>query len=156
MTRRAPLASLLLGALALAGCAQVRGKVVAESVRGPVSLTGAVFDAQGRILTLDDGLEEVGRFKSSTTFIAAFYGLALPTWTWDASEELNEALDRYQGEAVINLRAVIEEPNGGEIALAYLTQTQPMIPIWIRVNLTGKVVRRRHRPEEQEPPPRDD
>jgi len=147
--RRRLLGWILVLASLSGGCAQVRGKVVAESAQGPVSLTGSLFDAEGRILTLSDGLEEVGRFSAANRFIAAFYGLAPPTWTWDASEVINEALERYGGEGVVNLRAVVEEPNGGEIFLAYFTQTTPLVPIWIRVRLTGKVVRRRHRPEEE-------
>lgn len=144
------LASLTLLLLPIsAGCAQVRGQISADTAQGPVSVTGSLFDAEGRILTLADGLEEVGRLSTSNRYIAAFYGLAPPTWTWDVSPEINDALQRYGGEGVINLEATVEEPNGGEIFLAFYTQTTPLVPIWIRVRLTGKVVRRRHRPEEE-------
>ncbi len=133
----------LLFLVTLSGCAQVRGKIAADSVKAPVSLTCAVYDTSGKILTLDRDLEVVGKFDTTTRFVSAFYGLALPTWTWDASDFLNQQLERYSGEAIVELRAETEEANGGETLLAFFSQAAPVVPIWIKVRLTGTVVRRR-------------
>lgn len=111
----APLLAALL--LLLGGCAMVRGKISAEDARGPVSLTPHVYGPDGKVLTLGEDLEEVGRFKTTETFYAAFYGLLPPTWTWDASEFCNTQLDRYGGEAIVNLTATVQESGMGEALL---------------------------------------
>lgn len=137
----APLLAALL--LLLGGCAMVRGKITAEDARGPVSLTPHVYGPDGKILTLGEELEEVGRFKTTESFYAAFYGLLPPTWTWDASEFCNTQLDRYGGEAIVNLTATVQESGTGEALLFWYTQANPYFPIWVSVDLEGTVVKRK-------------
>lgn len=133
--------ALLLGCLLLSSCAAVRGRVVAENVPFPVSLTPYLYDAELNLLSVGDGLEACGAFSTEESFLGAFYGFAPMWWTWDASDFLREVVERHGGEGVIDLTATVEESSAAFALYAYLTQTTPLAPIWVTVRLSGTVVR---------------
>ena len=85
------------------GCARSRGRIVAPTVNYPVSLSPVIRDVDGRIL-MEDELEVVGDFKYKyTTVHMIWQTIPLTRTKHDISEELEEQIKAFEGEAVTNL-----------------------------------------------------
>ncbi len=129
---------LLLGA-----CAGGRGYLRASpGLTGPVSLTDAVFDSDGRVLDRDD-LEVVGRFEETGAFWATLASFLSLSGTWDLTPFLNEQMARYGGEAIIDFSA---ETTAGSGWLHYFAALTIVVPSYTQVTVRGDVVRRRQQP----------
>jgi hypothetical protein len=143
-----PVVSIGVAALAIAafasGCAASRASVTADTDRllGPVSLSSTVPGPRGEILGPRD-LDVVGQFSNERTYRSIAWGLLMPWRTWDATTELNEAMRRYQGEAIIELYVSTKSMSGGEALLSIFSVLVPIVPTAITLRMSGKVVRRK-------------
>lgn len=138
-------AVLVIATIASAGCAASRASVSADAdhLLGPVSLSSSVPGPRGEILWRDRDLEIVGRFTRVRTYRAIAWGMLLPWRGWDATDELNEEIRKYNGEAVVDLFVSTESMSGGEVVLAALACLIPIIPTSVTVRISGTVVRRK-------------
>ncbi len=145
MTRATAMAMIASAAIAIAGCAASRASLSADAdhLLGPVSLSSSVPGPRGEVLRRDRDLEVVGRFTREKTFRAIAWGLLLPWRGWDVTDELNEEIRKYNGEAVVDLFVATESMSGGEVMLAALACFVPVIPTSITIRMSGTVVRRK-------------
>jgi hypothetical protein len=128
-----------LGLIALlaAGCAGTEIELTANSsLKGPVSLTGSVYDENGTLLNVGDGLEEVAHFDETRRFWALFVYIRFNGSEWDVTESVNDALEREGGDAILNLD--VEVSGASWMGFAVLI---PIIPSYIDITLRGDVAR---------------
>src|SRR6266404_3238685 len=124
---QAPSRALRLIAMALiaagasgAGCAGSRSAISARSVSYPVSLSPAIRDVDGSVLTAAV-LVKVGTFKYEYATMSMLWTLIpLSRHGQDLSTALTEQIRANSGEAVINLRITNTGDSGIEFK-AFLT-----------------------------------
>lgn len=128
----------------LCACAGGRGYLKASpGLTGPVSMSGSVFDSDGRVLAADD-LEVVGSFETTKTFWATLASYLSLSGTWDLTPYLNEQMALHGGEAIVDFST---EQTDAASWLHYFTALTVVVPSYARVTISGNVVRRRHAPE---------
>lgn len=138
--RAIAIVSLLLSC----ACAGGRGYLKASpGLTGPVSMSGSVFDSDGRVLGERD-LEVVGCFEATKTFWATLASYVSLTGTWDLTPYLNEQMALHGGEAIVDLST---EQTAAAGWLHYFTALTVVVPSYTRVTISGNVVRRRAAPE---------
>lgn len=134
---------LVAGSLFLASCAGGTGYIKAngDELKGPVSITSYIYDSEGRLLEKGRDLDIVGLFTESNSFTSMFYkALPLDSEEWDITPLINEQLDKYNGEAVINFKVEGETPF---FLLGYFGALIPFIPNYVSVTIKGEVVKRK-------------
>ncbi len=116
------------------GCAGTDSYVRARGpLDGPVSLTGGVYDADGRLLTLSNGLREVGKFKARRRVWSLLYFIR--PGPWDVTKLVNRKLAETGGEAVIDLEVTVRAAPYQGIAMFLL-----ILPTYFNVYLKGTIV----------------
>lgn len=132
---------LLVAMAALSGCAGARPRILLDSARYPVSLSGVVPDRNGQPLKPKDQIA-VGRFIAQKAGWAMGYTF-LPLNTVDFSEELNSQVAAVDGEAVVNLMISTLPTGCQSLNLFQFTQILPIFPGCIDVKLEGDIIRSR-------------
>jgi hypothetical protein len=116
------------------GCAGTDSYVRARGpLDGPVSLSGGVYDADGRLLTLSHGLREVGQFKASRRVWSLFYFIR--PGPWDVTKLVNRRLAETGGDAVIDLELTVRAAPYQGIAMFLV-----ILPTYFNVYLKGTIV----------------
>jgi hypothetical protein len=116
------------------GCAGTDSHVRAWGpLDGPVSLTGGVYDADGRLLTLSHGLREVGDFKARRRVWSLLYFIR--PGPWDVTKLVNRRLAETGGDAVIDLEVRVRAAPYQGIAMLLL-----ILPTYFDVYLKGTIV----------------
>jgi hypothetical protein len=132
---------LLVAMTALSGCAGARPRILLDSARYPVSLSGVVPDRDGQPLGPKEHVP-VGRFMAKKTGWAMVYTF-LPLNTVDFSEELNRQVSAVDGDAVVNL-VVSTLPTGCQkLNMFQFTQILPIFLGCVDVKLEGDIIRSR-------------
>ena len=143
------LATTLLLTVALVGCTGARTEIRFDETRYPISMSAWVPDETGRPLGPDD-LEVVGKFKLTGRRWSLIYTAVPLGWPIDLSEEINAAIEKAGGEAVVNLDV--------QAGLPFFPDLFPgglflhWLPVWpgsIIGTIDGDIVRRK-------PPPPDE
>lgn len=133
--------ALILAAMALwlCGCtAGSRCRVTARSVPQPVSCTGCVFDANGRICTAASS-NVVRHIELTKTQWSMFWtAMPLNRPEWDLSPALNKQLQETSGDAVVNLTVKTTTCDGLHGFVAALI---PIIPSYAHLKVEADVVR---------------
>lgn len=120
----------------LVACAGVRCRVIAPQVNQPVSMTPAVFNASGNIVTAGPP-NIVTHFRFKRCNWAVFWTLIpLSSKIVDLSGELNNLLAQYQGDAVVNLTVMTQ----GDWWW-YFTSLMPVIPDYQWIVVEGDIAR---------------
>ena len=128
---------LILGAALLCGCAGAHCRVSAHSVQPPVSCTGCVFDASGKIRTAKPQ-ELVRHIEFSRHNWSMFWtGVPLNQRDWDISPEINANLRQTPGNAVVN---VTLRAQGCNIFHWYFAALLPIIPSYEKITVRGDIV----------------
>jgi hypothetical protein len=129
----------VLGTVLVCGCAGARVTLRADSARYPVSLSGVVRDATGRI---HDGssLTKVGSFRARRTSVGfAYSALTTPT-TYDISDAVNLQVATSCGEAIVNLSVSVSDA----CAVLNFFPFLDALPFWpgcAPVSVVGDIVR---------------
>ncbi len=132
--RRLSLALSLL----LTGCAGARTTVVAGHSRYPVSLSRALRDRDGSLVTAERR-KVVGQFSASHTAWGMVYSAAKLTPRTDISDEVNAQVAAAHGDGIVHLAIVTRA-----CALDYFAFPFGVLPFWpscALVNVTGDIVR---------------
>jgi hypothetical protein len=130
-----PLAGVMVW---LCGCAGSHCRITANSVQAPVSCTGCVFDAAGKIREAKPG-ELVQHVKLSRTNWSMFWrGVPLNQTDWDISQEINNKLKENSGNALLNVKV---NANGADLLDWYFAAILPIIPSYVHVSVEGDVAR---------------
>jgi hypothetical protein len=119
------------------GCAGARTTVVAPTANVPVSLSHAVRDADGTIVSASRR-EVVGAFHDERLAWGVLWSAIKLTPTKDISDEINAQVARAGGDAVINLRIA-----SGGCGWNYVIGFN-LLPVWPGCNklfLDGDIVR---------------
>jgi hypothetical protein len=130
----------VLAALLTLGCTGATANVRAEQARYPLSFSGGVPEAGGKLLIAERDLEVVGHFDESYSEFTAVYGAVGDDGIVDISEDVNEAIAESGGEAVIRLRV-----DAAHCAFNYFGPLT-WLPFWpgcTIVDVSGDIVRRR-------------
>jgi hypothetical protein len=129
---------LVVAAVALSGCAGARYEVRADSSAYPISLSPVLPDADGTLLYLGHGLEQLGTFTHNVSKLGVFYGAT--TGTLDISELVNREVSSRSGDGVVSLTLTNEH-----CALNWFFPLTllPFYPGCEDVTVTGLVVRAR-------------
>ena len=116
------------------GCAGTDSYIRARGpLDGPVSLTDGVYDADGRLLTLSNGLQEVGKFRASRRVWSLMYFIR--PGPWDVTKLVNRKLAETGGEAVIDLEVTVRAAPYQGIAMLLV-----ILPTYFNVYLKGTIV----------------
>ena len=124
-------------AFLMTGCAGARTQVIAETSKYPVSLSGAVRDTDGRVVS-DDGLEHAATFHAESTAWGMLYSAIPLTPTTDISKAVNQELGRTGGDAVVNLKIMSTQ------CAADFVPILNAIPFWpgcAKIVVEGDIVR---------------
>jgi hypothetical protein len=116
------LAALLI---CLCGCTGSNRMVTARSVPQPVSCTGSVYDADGKIRTAthQDVVRHVELTKKRWSTL---WGLVpFSRYEWDLSLELEKQLQETSGDAIVNLTVQADEGDSGLTAISFVTGIIP-------------------------------
>jgi len=132
---------LLFLPLALVGCVGSRQDVRFSSVTVPLSLSGQLLDAQGRLVA-DESLETVGRLGASRRGWSIFWTL-LPMKGIDFSRDINEQVAAAGGEGVINLQVTSQEGCTLSLNQVPFAALLPIFPGCADVAVSGDIVRLR-------------
>lgn len=135
--RVARLAALALLAAFAMGCAGARTTVVADSASYPLSLSRAVRDAKGEIVT-QDRVVKVGTFEDETMVWGLLYSAIRLNPRTDISTAANEQIAAVAGDAVVNLRI-----EGRHCALDWFALFT-FLPVWpgcASVKVRGDIVK---------------
>jgi len=114
----------------------------ASEPKGPISLTGTVYDAAGNPLRVGEGLEIVGHFDRSKRVWSLLFGAISLSDDIDMGAIANEEMDKAGGAAVVNV--TVETSSNG--ALKYLGTLLPILPMYVATRVEGDVVRTIARP----------
>lgn len=134
MRRAAALASVALLLVFSTACAGTDSWIRARGpLDGPVSLTDGVYDADGRLLTLSNGLQEVGKFRASRTVWSLMYFIR--PGPWDVTKLVNRKLAETGGEAVVDLEVTVRAAPYQGIAMLLV-----ILPTYFNVYLKGTIV----------------
>ncbi len=126
----------LLGVLLMlcVGCAGHDSYLHAKGeLNGPISLTPAVYDGDGRLLSLSHGLREVAPFKAKQrrwSLMRVFHGAS-----WDITNLVNRRLEETGGDAVVDLKVTVRTAPWQGIAMFLV-----VLPTYFDVYLDGKIV----------------
>lgn len=141
MNGRASLAGLALCSLVASACSY---RIAAPSAHKPVSASGTVWDAGLAPRRPDDGLRVVQHFHLEESHWSCFWGLLpLQRRLHDISDALNQQLEQWQGDAIVNL-TVETKPRPGLVALLSWI---PLTPIVSTAIVEGDVVRAAQTPD---------
>ena len=110
--------------------------VNAPLLDGPVSLSQAVFDNRGNVLTTDQELRIVSHFSERRSFWSYFVWLRLND-DWDVTDLANRELREHGGDAIVNFRVTAESN-----APLFVSLLVPLIPAYVTVEISGDVVQR--------------
>lgn len=130
---KAGLLALVLACVAVS-CAGASSHVVAPTSRYPISLSGSVRDADGKLVA-DARKEQIAEFKYDYRAWGWLWTLVSFTGDKDISEAVNEQVTRAGGEAVTNLY-VRSYPCGWN----YFTLLG-VLPDCANVSLRGRIIR---------------
>lgn len=100
MKRLRTLPALLCLMLSTAHCAGARGQLVLNEARHPVSMSGALYDADGSVVGPEQ-LEVVGRYEESLTYWSVLYSLLSLTGEVDLSPAVNAAIQAKGGQGMV-------------------------------------------------------
>jgi hypothetical protein len=131
------IAAALVSAACVTGCAGARTTVVAPAATVPVSMSRAVRDDQGQLVTADRR-KVVGQFHESRTAWNILWSVVPLTPTTDISESVNEQVSAVKGDAVVYLTIV-----SNHCALNYLLIPFGILPFWpgcATIDVTGDIV----------------
>jgi hypothetical protein len=130
------LGSVLVPLLLLCvGCAGSASYLHAKGdLKGPISLTPAVYDADGRLLHMGYGLEEVAPFKARHRYWSVMMLNFGPSW--DLTALVNRRLEETGGDAVVDVKTTIHTAFWQNVAMWLL-----VVPTYFDVVLDGKIVR---------------
>lgn len=109
MNKRMQLAGAI-GALmfaSLTGCSGSRSHVVAPTAQYPVSMSDGVREADGKLLP-DERKKVVGGFQYDYKAWGMLWRIFSFTGDKDISEEVNEQVQKSQGDAIVNLSVKAE------------------------------------------------
>jgi hypothetical protein len=129
---------LLALSLLVTGCAGARTTVVASRAHYPVSLSRALRDRDGSLVTAERR-KVVGRFSASRTAWGMVYSAAKLTPTTDISDEVNAQVAAAHGDGIIHLTIVTRA-----CALDYFSFPFGILPFWPSctfVDVDGDIVR---------------
>lgn len=124
-------------AVCLTGCAGARTSVVAHHAEVPVSMSRALRDADGAIVT-PDRRAEVGTFRTERTAWNILWAAVKLTPETDISAAVNEQVAAARGNAVTHLTVVTKH-----CALNYFLFPFGLLPFWpscANVDISGKIV----------------
>ncbi len=136
--------SVVLPAVAAAGCAGARVNVTAERAQYPISLSDAVRDPSGALYA-PQSLQRVGDFSLEASRMGVFYSLWTPRANLDISDAVNVQVAAAKGEAVIRLSVTVSDSCAVLNAMPVLN----VLPLWpgcVPVSISGQIVRRKQKP----------
>jgi hypothetical protein len=138
LTRRLSVFAVVTASLTAAtGCAGARTSVVADEAQYPVSLSRAVRDEQGKLVTHEQ-VTKVGSFKHTDTAWGILYSAVKLNPRTDISEALNEQVALAGGDAVVNLR--VKSTQCATDAFVIFTA----IPFWpgcVKLAIEGDIIK---------------
>ena len=104
--RAALLVTAAASLITTAGCAGARGGVSFKTARYPISMSGMLFDPQGRVLP-PQALQVVGEVQADRWLWGVMYSWIPLSGTRDMSEDMNEQIAAFGGEGGIGLHAEV-------------------------------------------------
>lgn len=132
--------SLLFSVMPLVSCAGSRASVNFERAEFPISMSRAVPDVEGRILSTEDQ-EVVGHFTASKRGWSVLWTL-INLSDIDFSEDVNNQVRSAAGDAIVNVTISAELPTfPDEIPGLFFLHWLPIWPGSVRVDLDGDIVR---------------
>jgi hypothetical protein len=137
MTCRSALLALVPIVVLTAGCAGGRTSIVAKDASYPVSLSEGVRDRDGALVE-DERKDFVGTFEDERMAWGMFYSSVKLTPTKDISRNVNDQVQKVNGDAVINLRVATAHCGWNFVPILNL------LPVWpgcAKVKIEGDIVR---------------
>lgn len=135
MNAGAAVVTIALCSLIASACSY---RIVAPSAQKPVSASGTVWDAGLAPRRPDEGLQVVQHFRLEESHWSWFWGLVpLQSRRHDISGALNQQLDDWQGDAIVNLMVETQQRPGWVILVSWM----PLAPIVSTAIVEGDVVR---------------
>ena len=129
---------LVIATVFLASCAIVPAHVrTVGDLRGPVSLSATVYDADGSPLRVGSGLEVVKHFTRGMMVWSALFGSVELTGQVDVAAIANAEMAENGGDAIVNLVVRTQTFDVTAYACAFL----PVLPCSVVVWIEGDVVR---------------
>ena len=135
---RLGVALLVLVAAASVSCAGARYQVKTSGLKYPVSMSGALADAEGNLYVLDHGLDDIGKLKADYTSIGFLYGETGSDV--DISEEVNRQIEAVGGDGAVGV--TIRTQNCGTNFIVWLAAL-PFYPGCMGVHVEGTIVKAR-------------
>lgn len=119
------------------GCVGARTNVVAPDAAYPVSLSRAVRDADGTIVSQDRAVK-VGTFRARFTAWGLFYTAVRLNPRTDISKSLNNQVKTAAGDAVVNLRVMSSVCAMDYIGVFFHT---PLWPGCTKITVEGDIIK---------------
>ena len=145
MQKTATLLTVLAAVLTMTGCAGARTEVVAPTANVPVSLSRAVRDAEGVIVT-EERRDVVGTLDAEGTAWGMLYSGIRLTPEMDVSDAVNQEVQRLHGDAVINVSIATKQ------CVLNVAPGFNLLPFWpgcAKIHIHGDIIRLHPAP----PPP---
>jgi hypothetical protein len=134
---------LVLYFILINGCSSTRGIINFNSLRYPASMSAFLSDQNQKVVMKGRELESLYSFKYKKTFWSLAYGLIPLSNGESISKYLNEIVDQYKGDGIINLTITIEQGGINKFYsfLMYLPSYIPIFPGSALITVSGEVVK---------------
>ncbi|HSO34737.1 MAG TPA: hypothetical protein VLT33_19520 [Labilithrix sp.] len=119
------------------GCAGARTTVAADKAEYPISLSRAVRDPDGEIVSNERAVK-VAPFRATSTAWGIFYSLLRINPRTDISEAVNAQVAAAGGQAVVNLRVMAGHCAMNTVAVLV---SLPFLPGCTKVVVEGDIIR---------------
>ncbi len=126
-----------------AGCSRTRGIIQFQNLKHPVSTSAFLFDQNFDVVMKGKELEVIHTFEFKKTFWSVFYGSISLTSDEILGLTINEIVDQYNGDGVINLKLTQQEGlvNKFYSFMLYLPSSVPILPSTADIWVSGEVVK---------------
>jgi hypothetical protein len=140
-------AILLYSLLLLSGCSSSKGALSFNTLKYPTSMSAFLYDKNHNLVMKGRELDSINSFKYKKTFWNVAYGLIPLSDDQSISDALNEIVEKYKGDGIINLTITIEQGTANKIYsfLMYLPSYIPILPGSARITVSGEVVKLNNR-----------
>ena len=119
-------------------CAGSKAKFRFNNVKYPLSMSSALYNQRGKVVSVGNGLKKVGNFEFKKRYWTIFWTLIpLSSTSW-IDAKINQIVAKKRGTGVANLRL---ETTGCKYNGLFLVGGLPFIPGCIHTTVRGDIVR---------------
>jgi len=125
------------------GCISTKGTIGFDGLKYPASMSAFLYDENYNTVMKGRDLETLHSFKYKTTYWSLGYGLIPLNPDDRISDTLNQMVDQFGGDGIINLAVSIEHGDINKVVsfLMYVPGYMPVFPSGAKITVTGEIVK---------------